>query len=177
MSGGALERVKAYSLSDGDIRRVLGDVNIFTYPQLKRLQSADQMFDSKGRCLVLFLTNSETEGHWCCLMNKKKGIHFWDPYGDTPEEIKDELPRSKRDQLDMSSPYLTRLLASSGRPVYYNTHQYQKEKLDVNTCGRWCIARLLYAPKSEEYFNKAVVSSGLSPDDFVAGLTAGFLGK
>lgn len=178
MSGGALERVKAYSLSDGDIRRVLGDdIKIFTYPQLKRLRNADDLFDDKGRCLILFLTNSETEGHWCCLLNKKKGIEFFDPYGDTPNEIKAEIPKSRRDALDMSSPYLMRLLKGSGRPVYYNTYPFQKESRDVNTCGRHCIVRLLYAPSSIETYKRIIDSSGLSPDNFVSGVSASFLGK
>jgi len=172
MSGGALERVKACPLSDGDIRRILGeDINIFTYPQLKTLRSANDLFDSKGRCLVLFLTESPTEGHWVCLLNKKKGIEFFDPYGDTPSEIKDEIPRAKREQLDMDSPYLTRLLRASGRPVYTNTFAFQKEKRDVNTCGRHCVVRLLYAPYSLDQYKAVIDSSGLSPDDFVAGLT------
>jgi len=177
MSGGALERVKEYPLSDGDLRKMLGDTKIMTYPQLKRLRSADDLFDSKGRCLILFLTESPTEGHWVCLLNKKKGIEFFDPYGDTPEEIKAELPKSKREQLDMDSPYLSRLLKGSGRPVYYNTFAFQKTKRDVNTCGRHCVVRLLYAPYSLEKYKSIIDKSGLSPDDFVAGLTASMLGR
>lgn len=177
MSGGALERVKAYPLSDGDIRRILGDTKILTYPQLKGLRSADDLFDDKGRCLLLFLTESETEGHWCCLLNKKKGIEFFDPYGDSPEEVKDEIPTSRLEALDMDSPYLTRLLRKSGRPVYYNTYKFQKERSDVNTCGRHCVVRLLYAPYSLETYKKIIDKSGLSPDDFVSGVSARFLGK
>jgi len=178
MSGGALERVKAYPLSDGDIRRVLGeDIKVFTYPQLKRLRSADDLFDSKGRCIILFLTESETAGHWCCLLNKKKGIEFFDPYGDDPEGVKDEIPKSKRDHLDMNQPYLMRLLEASGRPVYYNTFAFQKEKRDINTCGRHCLVRLLYAPSSLETYKRIIDKSGLSPDDFVSGVSASMLGK
>lgn len=178
MSGGALERVKAYPLSDGDIRAILGnDIKIFTYPQLKRFRSADDLFDSKGRCLVLFLTEGPTAGHWCCLLKRGDAIEFFDPYGDSPEEVKDEIPKSKREQLDMNSPYLTRLLQASGRPVYYNTYAFQKEKRDINTCGRHCIVRLLYAPKSLETYKRIIDSSGLSPDDFVSGVSASMLGK
>lgn len=178
MSGGALERVKEYPLSDGDIRRMLGgSTKIMTYPQLKRLRTIDDLFDEQGRALVLFLTESPTEGHWVCLLNKKKGIEFFDPYGDTPQEIKEELPKSKRESLDMESPYLSRLLKASGRPVYYNTFAFQKTKQDVNTCGRHCVARLLYAPYSLEKYKSIIDQSGMSPDDFVSGLTASLLGR
>jgi len=177
MSGGALERVKEYPLSDGDIRRMLGGTKIVTYPQLKRLRTIDDLFDEQGRALVLFLTESPTEGHWVCLLNKKKGIEFFDPYGDTPQEIKEELPKSKRESLDMESPYLSRLLKASGRPVFYNTFAFQKTKRDVNTCGRHCVARLLYAPYSLEKYKSIIDQSGMSPDDFVSGLTASMLGR
>ena len=178
MSGGALERVKAYPLSDGDIRSILGnEIKIFTYPQLKQYRSADSLFDSKGRCLILFLTESETAGHWCCLLKRGENIEFFDPYGDSPEGVKDEIPKSKRDALDMNQPYLMRLLKASGRPVLYNTYPFQKETRDINTCGRHCVVRLLYAPDSLERYKSIIDGSGLSPDDFVSGVSASMLGK
>ena len=173
---GGVQSVIEYPLSDDDIRRVLGnDIKIMTYPELEDMPSIDDCFDRKGRCILLFLTESETSGHWCCMMKKNGSIYFWDPYGDEPEEQKDGVPKSRLEQLDMEEPYLTRLLRACGKPVYYNSHQYQKDRRGVNTCGRWCIARLLYAPKSEEYFRNVVSKSKLPPDEFVAGLTAYWL--
>lgn len=178
MSGGALERVKAYPLSDGDIRTILGgNIKIFTYPQLKQFRSADALFDDKGRCLILFLTEGPTAGHWCCLLKREGHIEFFDPYGDTPEGVQDEIPKTKRDELDMNQPYLMRLLKASGRPVVYNSYPFQKEKRDINTCGRHCIVRLLYAPDSLDAYKRIITSSGLSPDDFVSGVSASMLGK
>lgn len=178
MSGGALKRVKEYSLSDGDIRKVLGDdVKIYTYPQLQTLRSTKELFDTKGRCILLFPTDSPTSGHWCCLLRKKKGIEFFDPYGDSPEEVKDNIPKSRMEALDIDSPYLTRLLRSLGLPVYYNTYAFQRTSRDVNTCGRHCIVRLLYGNLSLEDYKKVIDSSGLSSDDFVAGVTGHLLGK
>ena len=175
---GGINEVKEYALSDSDIRKVLGrEIPIIPYPELKDYTSIEQCFDRKGRCILLFLTNSPTEGHWCCMLNKKKGIEFFDPYGDAPEEQLEDMPPSKLAALEQDRPYLTRLLRASGRPVYYNTHAFQKTKDGVNTCGRWCIARLLYAPKSLEYFKSVVDKSGMEPDTFVSGLVANFLGK
>jgi hypothetical protein len=178
MIRGGIEEVKDYPLSDGDIRQILGqDIKILTYPDLGKLKSADQMFDAKGRCILLFLTSSPTEGHWCCLLNKKKGIEFFDPYGEPPGEILDEIPKERLAALDQNQPYLARLLRASGRPVYYNTHAFQKDKQNVNTCGRHCVVRCLYAPKSLEEYAKVIEKSGMSADDFVSALTASALGK
>ncbi len=178
MIRGGIDEVKDYPLSDGDIRQILGqDIRILTYPDLGKLKSADQMFDSKGRCILLFLTSSPTEGHWCCLLNKKKGIEFFDPYGEPPGEILDEIPKDRLAALDQNQPYLARLLRASGKPVFYNTHDFQKDKKNVNTCGRHCVVRCLYAPYSLETYSKIIDKSGMSPDDFVSALTANALGK
>lgn len=174
----SLEEIKDYSLSDGDIRRILGsNIKIFTYPQLKQYRDINSLFDDEGRCMVLFLTNSPTEGHWCCMLRKEKGIEFFDPYGESPDEVVDGLSKSKLEQLDMTSPYLTRLLKASGIPVYYNSHQFQKDKEGVNTCGRWCVVRCFYAPYSLEQFKHVVDSSNMTGDDFVSALTANWLRK
>lgn len=174
----SLKEIKDYSLSDGDIRKILGsDIKIFTYPQLKQFRNISSLFDDKGRCIVLYLTNSETSGHWCCLLNKGDHIEFFDPYGEAPDDVVDGLPKSRMEQLDMDSPYLTRLMKASGLPVYYNTHSFQKEKDGINTCGRWCVVRCFYAPYSLEKFKGIVDSSGMSGDDFVAALTANWLRK
>lgn len=177
----SLKTVKDYPLSDGDIRKILGsDIKIVTYPMLANMSSASQMFDSKGRCILLFLTSSPTEGHWCCLLNKPRGITFWDPYGDKPEEQLDNIPQSRLEMMNESQPYLSELLKGSGKPVFYNTHPYQASSSLINTCGRWCVARCLYSDKDESYFKKVVDKAnkqGMSNDNFVAALTANWLKK
>ena len=175
---GGLRQVKDYPLSDDDIRKMLGNnIKILTYPMLKKCRSIDECFDDEGRCILLYLTNSPTEGHWTCMLRKKKGIEFFDPYGDAPEEQKEGIPASRLQALDQASPDLTKLMRASGMPVYYNTHAFQKDKSDVNTCGRHCVVRCLYAPYSLERYKSIIDKSGMSPDDFVSGITYDKLGK
>ena len=178
MLKGGIDEVKEYPLSDGDIRKILGqNIRILTHPDVAKLSSADQLFDNQGRCIMLFLTQSPTAGHWCCLLNKKKGIEFFDPYGGKPGAILDDVPPEVRQQNGETAPFLEELLRRSGRPVYYNAHDFQKDKADVNTCGRHCVARCLYAPYSLDKYAAIIKKSGLSPDNFVSGLTASALGK
>jgi hypothetical protein len=174
----SIDTVKDYPLSDGDIRRLLGsDIRIMTYPELKRMKDINQCFDSKGRCIILFLTTSPTEGHWCCMLRKKKGIEFFDPYGDPPEAQKEGISGGLLTQLDQRQPYLTSLMRASGKPIYYNRHAFQQDKESINTCGRHCVVRCLYAPYSLNKYKAIITKSGLSPDDFVSGVTADKLGK
>ena len=171
-------RIKDYALSDADLRKILGDdIKILTYPDLENMNSADEMFDEKGRCILLFLIQSPTSGHWCCLLRKKKGIEFFDPYGEAPDEQQECIPEDRLAQLDMDKPFLTKLLRQSGQPVYYNTYPFQKDKSGVNTCGRHCAVRCLYAPYSLDKYLKVIKSSGMSPDDFVGALCANMLGR
>lgn len=164
--------VKDYPLSDGDIRKILGDdISIITYPDLNKVDTINDVFDRKGRCILLFLTSSPTAGHWCCMLNKKKGIEFFDPYGDAPEKQKEGADPALLAQLGERQPRLMELLRKSGRPVYYNTYPFQKDKVGVNSCGRHCVVRCLYAPYSLEKYKSVIDSSGLSPDDFVSGVT------
>lgn len=169
----SISEVKQYALSDNDIRKILGnDIRIWNYPQLKDLDTADELFDSKGRAILLFPNISPTAGHWTCLINRPNKIEFFDSYGDAPDtEQRDGLSRSRLEQLDIEKPDLTRLLRASGKPVFYNTYPFQKEAGNVATCGRHATVRLLYAPYSLDKYKKVIDLANMSPDDFVSGLT------
>lgn len=174
----SLPKTKAYPLSDGDIRQLLGnDIKIVTYPQLSQMRSIDEAFDSKGRSIMLIPNQSPTSGHWVAMLKKPAGIEFFDSYGDAPEEQKGGMSQSRLQALDIERPDLTRLLRASGKPVYYNTRDYQAERNNISTCGRHAVSRLLYSPYSLDRYDKVIQSSGMNPDDFVTGLTYSKLKK
>ena len=178
MSERGLGRIKSYPLSDADIRKILGrDIKIITYPDLGKMSSIEEAFDAKGRCIMLYLTENDTTGHWVCMLNKGDRIEFFDPYGDPPEQALESVPEENREALGEDEPLLTRLFRASGKAIYYNTYPFQKEKRDVNTCGRHSVVRCLYAPYSLEKYKKVMDSSGMTPDNFVSALTAEKLGK
>lgn len=174
----ALKQVKGYALSDDDLRKVLGDsIKIWNYPDLKDVTSTEQLFDDQGRAILLYPNNGRTSGHWTCLINKKDGIHYFDSYGEKPEEPKEDVPIELQKEWGTEFPDLTRILRASGKPVYSNTHQFQSGKPDIATCGRHCAVRLLYAPYSNEKYASIIKKSGLSADDFVTGVIFKKLGK
>lgn len=178
MSERGLGRIKSYPLSDADIRKILGrDIKIITYPDLGKMGSINEAFDAKGRCIMLYLTENDTTGHWVCMLNKGDKIEFFDPYGEAPEQALESVPVENRQALGEDEPLLTRLFRASGKAIYYNTYPFQKEKKDVNTCGRHSVVRCLYAPYSLEKYKKVMDSSGMTPDNFVSALTAEKLGK
>ena len=173
-----LGKVKDTPLSDDDIRRILGrDIKIITYPDLANMSSIDECFDSKGRCIMLYLTQSETSGHWVCMLRKKDGIEFFDPYGEPPEKALQNVPQEEKEAYGEAEPHLTNLLRASGQKVIYNTYPFQKDRANVNTCGRHSVVRCLYAPDTLKKYKAVMDSSGMSPDDFVSALTAPKIGR
>jgi hypothetical protein len=173
-----LGEIRDYPLSDADIRKILGrDIKIITYPMLGNMRSIDEAFDKQGRCIMLYLTNSATSGHWCCMLKKGNSIEFFDPYGEPPESALDGVPQTKLQELDENRPYLTALLKASGKKVTYNHTAFQQDKDNVNTCGRHSVVRCLYAPYSLARYKKIMDSTGMTPDNFVSALTASRLGK
>jgi hypothetical protein len=169
----SIKKVHQYPLGDDDIRKMLGnDIKIWNYPQLKKLSNAEELFDEKGRAILLFPSFSPTSGHWTCLINKPDHIEFFDSYGDAPDtEQRGGMSKGRLEQLDVAHPHLTKLLRASGKPVFYNNHAFQSESPNVANCGRHCVVRLLYAPYSLDKYGGIIKKSGMSADDFVSGLT------
>lgn len=164
-------QIKAYALSDADIEAILGKTVIMTYPELQDMQDITEIFDEDGRSVLLFLTENDQTGHWTGLIRNADMIEYFDPYGSAPDADRKWLSKEKLRELDELKPHLTRLLRKSNMKVYFNTYSFQQDKEDINTCGRWVVARLLHRKKTLRQFYNMVMNSGLKPDDFVSALT------
>jgi hypothetical protein len=178
-----IAKIRAYPLSNEDIQHILEpDTKIWTYPEFKTMSTIDEAFDSLGRCIFLFLTKSPTSGHWLCMFRKGNEIQYFDSYGEKPEAQREWLSEEQLEALDEEEPWLLNLLKKSPYKVYWNTVQYQKEKEDYNSCGRWCVARLICKDMTDKQFYNLVKEQmkerGVkSMDDWVSVFTAEFLGK
>jgi hypothetical protein len=173
-----MDEAKSYALSDGDIRQLLGSgIKITTYPDLEKMTHIDQMFDKMGRAILFVPQQNEQSGHWCCLMKKGKTIEFFDPYGEPPEAQKDTLDNAHLAKMRMDEPLLADLLTDNPYKVIFNKKQLQELKNDVNTCGRHCVARLLYHKYPIEKYRQVIERSRMPPDEFVVKLTYDELGK
>ena len=180
----SLEQIKEYAISDEDINKVLQpDTKIFTYPEFGEMGTIEEAFDTLGRCIFLFLTKSETSGHWLAMFKRDaRTIEYFDSYGEKPEAQRNWLPEEMLEKLGQAEPFLTNLLRKSKYRVYYNTYAYQTDKDDINTCGKWCLARLICKDLSNLQFYNLVKTDmkkrGLTQmDDWVAIFTYEMLGK
>lgn len=164
----------AYALSDKDIQYLLNGTKIWRYPELQG-KSLNDIFDSLGRCIVLFLTENETTGHWIAIYkgftNRKACIHYFDPYGLRIDGGRGWLTKKQLSSLGQSYPIITELLAQADVPVYYNTHKFQEMDDDIATCGRHCVCRLYFRKLTGREYLNMINDVGLNPDEFVCEFT------
>jgi hypothetical protein len=174
-----VDNIKERSLTDDDFEKAI-DTNIFTYPYLENVRDIEEVFDEEGRALMLFLTESESSGHWIALLKKGKIIEFFDPYGIGPDEQRKWLTEDKLEELGQDTPLLTNLLRKAkaeGYKIIINRHRFQKDKDDINTCGRHALTRLIFKKLSLPQYKAMIDKSKLSPDEFVSLYTLNFLKK
>lgn len=173
-----LRTIQAYALTNEDIQAILDpDTKIFSYPKFAEMSHIDEAFDSLGRCIFLFLTESENVGHWLTMFKRNGHIEYFDSYGERPEAQRDWISQEKLEELGEGEPYLWNLLRASGYKVYSNTVPYQSDKKNMNSCGRWAVARLIYKDASNLEFYNIVKKSGMKPDEWVSLFTYEMLGK
>jgi len=173
-----MEDAEAYSLSDTDIRKLLGSgIKITTYPDLHKVQQIDELFDNRGRAILFVPQQNEQQGHWTCLIKRGREIEFFDPYGEPPDTQKDTISDAQLEKMRMNEPLLHDLLVNNPYKIIYNKVQLQKLENDVNTCGRHVVSRLLFCRQPVASYRERIRKSGLHPDEFVVKLTYDELGK
>jgi hypothetical protein len=159
-------------LTDTDIRQWLPDCKILEYDWLENYESIDDLLPTeRDYCFILYERENHV-GHWICVMRNNKNIYHFDSFGLKPDANLNWISKDKRKELNCLTPYLSRLYTGIPRyKIHWNQTKYQRD--DANTCGRWCILRILYflAQQCDENGFKNWVqkwkSKGQRNDDFV----------
>jgi hypothetical protein len=175
-----VNEVKAYALGEDDIKKMIPTIKVVSYPQLLSAHSIDDVLDDKGRLILLYLTIDKSTGHWVCLLKlrNKNIIEYFDPYGNfRPDGESVWISTEKLKEFGQSSKKLTDLLNKSSYEIKSNAYPFQKDKADINTCGRHCVTRLYFKHLDLPGYVKLVEDTGLLPDDFVSGFTYNLIGK
>lgn len=143
-----IDKTKKMPLSNYDIKNFLPNAKIITYDELKNYNSIDELLpNDKDYAIILYL-NSENNGHWIAIMkNKDKKdktiIEYFDSYGQPIDEPLLWHNENHLEGLGVDDVYLTKLLNKSRYKTVYNKVKYQNSNSDIQTCGRFCIFRLL----------------------------------
>lgn len=177
---GNMPDVEAYSLSETDIRKMIPTLKVVAYPDLLKAQSINEVLDEKGRLMLLYLTENQNTGHWVCLLNYRNTniIEYFDPYGNfRPDGESKWLSKSQLREFGQATKKLTQLLNTSNYEIKSNAFPFQKDKINMNTCGRHCTTRLYFKNLTLPDYIKLIKSTGLTPDDFVCAFTFNLIGK
>ena len=172
-----MNKLKEYPLGNDDIEQILGETVVFRYPELEFVEHIDEIFDQHGRSSMLFLTEDDFSGHWCCFLKKNDEIHYFDPYGLYPDEPKEWISKKKLEKLNESKPFLTKLLKESGYKVFINNYPFQEDKNKINTCGKHCVVRLLYKDLNLDQYLNLIKNSNKNPDNFVSEIVYNLIQK
>jgi len=169
--------LESYALTDKDIREALG-TNVFLYPDLYKVQHLDELFDDKGRFVLLYLTKSQNQGHWVAMLKKGNTLEYFDSYGGhLPDTERQWLSQSKLRELNQDHPRFMELVANSGYKLSYNPYAYQDQTKHNNTCGRHVVARLYLHKLREKQYRNLIKRTGLDPDEFAIRVSYALLGK
>lgn len=152
-------------LSNHDIMRALDyQTNIITYENLMNVKNIDEIL--KNNTCVIFYEGKDI-GHWVCVFKTKNGYEYFDSYGNIP----DHNLKKKDNYFRKKIPHLTWLLYRTGKPIEYNNYKLQEYNKNINTCGRWVIARLLLKKMPLKKFVK-LFRTGNIPSDILVTLFA-----
>ena len=132
----------ATMFSDKDFERFFSDAasNIIKYSDLDELKHINDLLPVDGYKIIL-IESTKNSGHWVCLIRIKGNLIFFDSYGIYPDDELNFVSRMTNKLLGNKYNVIRGLMKSSGLKTQYSKTKYQKERTNINTCGRWvCIA-------------------------------------
>jgi hypothetical protein len=130
--------------------RVKG-VNFIPYNEIKYMKSIDILLGENDMACILYHTKIDF-GHFVCLYKHNNRLYYFDSYGRDPDDSFRFISPEIRIKMNEIEPYLFELIAQSGLICEYNDYRLQGYR--TQTCGRWCICRLLNRDLSVEEFAK-----------------------
>ena len=179
-------KLQEYELSNTDIQKIVGKIQIIKYPNLKKYKSLDELLNNKFNAVVIFYeTQSSNVGHFTCAFKNNGVINYFDPYGLSAMDDLKHISQTIKIQLKEVTPYLPKLMqnaVNNGESVIINKTDYQQWKSDVSTCGRHTSVRLLNKNLNDkqyyEYLSNYKKKHKLPTfDDCVVDITYKILGK
>jgi len=134
-----------YFVTNKDLSAIFKNCKIIKYADLDQYSDIYQLLPNRiDFCFIL--TESETNsGHWTLFIRDDNNFQYFDSYGVSPKNILDYIPNYMNKKLGNDYNEDIGMIIKSIKKTdkfIYNKTKFQKEQEGINTCGRWCIARL-----------------------------------
>jgi hypothetical protein len=142
----ALEEMRktlSYSLSDADIRHILGqNCKIVEYCDLDKFSNMDDLLPGETDYVIILIESQQNSGHWTCITKRDKVISMMDSYGVKLQDELNFVSRAMNRVLGNTKQELENLIKSCADDVevIYNKTPLQSQSPTVASCGRWCCA-------------------------------------
>ena len=143
----------AKMISDSDFDRYFSDAHqkLLKYSELANIHNIDELLPEDEDYRIILTESQRNSGHWCVILKYtdphtgKKYIEWFDSYSGKPDSELAFIPAPINRMLGQDKHYLSKILKTVKEPynILYNATKYQKLKDGINTCGRWCILRLM----------------------------------
>ena len=95
-----IKQVMRKPLSETDIKTILGDCKILTYPQLAKYNTLEELLPKPYDFCIILLLETQISGHWTALIKNPSQVEFFDSYGNAPDaDLTNWLSPSERIRL------------------------------------------------------------------------------
>ena len=127
-----------------NLQSIFKNCKIIKYADLDNYDDIYHLLSNRDFCFIL--TESEkNSGHWTLLIRDDNNFEYYDSYGVSHKNILDYIPNYMNKKLGNNYSEDLGMIINSIKPTdkfTYNKTKFQKDAPNINTCGRWCIARL-----------------------------------
>lgn len=163
-----IDQIKTNALSFPQLKDLVGsdqakNVKWLLYDELYKFDNLNQLMQLGAAVILLQIEtpNKPKVGHFIVLLDHKTHYEHFDSYGLTmDQELKITQER-----------HLTRLFKNTRKPIKDNLKRLQTLREDINTCGRWVVARLMLRNLELDPFLKLIEYFHVNYDDLVSIMT------
>jgi hypothetical protein len=170
------KKMLSYSLSDSDIKSVLGDsTKIIKYADLDNYKSLNALLPYNNDFIVILIESEHNSGHWTCITRRDNIFSLFDSYGCKLSDELDYISKTMNYLLGNTKKEMENLIKNTADDceVVYNKERLQSKSTAVATCGKWVSAYLSMFKMGYDlleflqFINKKCKESGLPPDVIV----------
>jgi hypothetical protein len=156
---------------------------ITNYDAVNAARTIDELIGDTDAVAILVynsVQNNMPFGHWQCVTRRNgpgSPVDYFDPYGREPDSGQTQglINAQVRRRFGITHPRLYELLANTPSESTYSEFPMQQLDPGVQSCGRWCAARIALKHLSPEEFMlefaRAAHQTDQTMDDVVAAIT------
>ena len=176
-----LRKIMTEPMSDADLEVYLPQAKILMFRELKNYPTIQSILRKPRDYFIMLYEHTPQNGHWVAVMRYESTIEFFCPYGSSPYSPNSPLEWNSPEQnqvVDATHNYLEDLLNNAktqGWSVIYNKMDFQEKRNNINTCGAFCVWRVLclmednmYLSEFQSGMKKIHTQTGMSYDEIVA---------